>query len=484
MSDIVAVWMPSDDQWQAAFGDVGISGNPVPGNIANIDHCRKWFADTAKQVGDQAHDLARAKNPTEASWQGDAANKFVEGIGDTPAKLEALATRFSHIAAALQAYVPELAAAQKKAVDAYWKVQGNASLGYPGIKRQLNQAQQAAITQQDHTGTPPDATAQQQQEQRIQGLQDQYRAAVAQVNRAASDRDDAANSCAGRIDAAGQDILTDPWKKGQGWLGDINNFFHNLAKNVSNIANWVGTIAGIAALLCALIPPLTVLAPILGAIALVAGILTLAADLYLVFVNHDESKSIFDIGVDIVGILPFGRFAKIFKSIGKVFEASEKVTMFAEHVAGATRQAELLKGVGTFPKYVLRTATEDLARATEAFNLAKGNVGETIVKQFGDTLESLKPSKILEDTGKAWTGVTDIVTAGKNGFADMASKYGSTVATTFLGDAANDAWWKGAAQFGAGFTWNAVSGPADNALYGNPVGSPGNPTAFPGWQWQ
>lgn len=481
MSTVVAVPMPSDLEWCDVFVEAGIDVNPVPGNLTGIDQCRQWYDTTARELGDHAHQLRQAKNPSESTWKGDTASKFVHGIGDSPQKLEALATRFSHIAQALKEYIPELEAAQRKAVDAYWKAKGDPAKGYPPLHDQLVKARQSSTEVASHPEVNQGMASSPTMKPQVQQLQDKYDAVVRQIRQAESDRDAAANRCADRIDQAGQDVLTDPWKTGAGWLGDLNAWAHDLAKNLSNWACWVGVIAGAIALVCALIPPLTLAAPIFAGIAVIAGWVGLIADLYLVLANHDESKSWLDIGVDVIGILPLGKIFKMIKAADEVDRiaklAAPRISELTRQVAHATEETKNFASVAPCGS-IARDAARDLAKAEAPVVAAKEALGKLVREEF---LGTVKPP-VLEDMDKALQGLDQLVdTAKTKGFGAAAKEWGAMVSKTWRSDVETPGSALNDLQYAAGVEWNVISGQVDSMIYGNPDPGPSAPWDRPAW---
>ncbi|MFL6077741.1 MAG: hypothetical protein ACJ73S_30625 [Mycobacteriales bacterium] len=299
------VHMPPDSDWT----NLERSSNPLPGSVEDVYQCGYFFRMIARDLGKASGDLARAKDSSNGAWKGRTAQAFRDRIGDAPAKLGLLRDRFFKIAAALESFAPDLASAQADGKAALVDARDHQR---PAMKAA---AQEAGVGEMYYVhpsygiapsnGAQPTDPARKAALARLQAASDGYQADVKKLQAAERARDDAANRCAGRLDTAGQDALTDVAQAGL----PIFRFLKQAMQVVYNVANWVGCIAGIAALVCAIIPPLQVLVPIFAAIAVIAGVFALFTDVGLMCTGQKD----WDIGqllLDGIGILPFGRIAK------------------------------------------------------------------------------------------------------------------------------------------------------------------------------
>lgn len=300
------VEMPPNSDWVNLERDT----NPLPGRVDDVYQCGYFFRMVARDLGKAADDLTRAKNSSDGSWQGKTAGAFRDKIGDAPTKLGELRDRFFKIAVALEGFAPGLAAAQASGKAALVDARDQQRPAMRTAAREAGVDEMYYVHPPLFAPPPPTEADKQAALKRLETASDAYRGDVGKLAAAEQSRDDAANRCAGDLDAAGQDALTDPDQSGL----PIFRFLKQAMQVINNVANWVGCIAGLAALVCAIIPPLQVLAPIFGAIALIAGIVSLVTDIGLMSTGQKDWNA-GQIALDVIGILPFGKLAKMFGTL-------------------------------------------------------------------------------------------------------------------------------------------------------------------------
>jgi hypothetical protein len=344
----MAVPKHSDAEWAEAFRH-HLDSNPTPGDPEQISTYAGKFKDLADMCGNYRTKVVAAQQPN-AQFQGKAAEAYRQHLNDLPELMLALQARFTVVWGALTTWAQALPEYQQRAENAFQAA------------RAASQAMDAAQKKGDAKGAKPEDVKQARSDHDHQN--DAFNKALREAHSARDDHNARAREAARSIHLAADDDLKNP----SGFWHGVSNIVHAVAKQVSTWSSWIGTIAGVLALICAIIPPLEVLAPIFAAVALIAGIAALVSDSVLAAYGEKDG---WDIGLDVIGVLPFGRFAKFGKAaragLGEL-RGAKSLAQSADRVAGKFPEvANAMKGLaGDAPKYV----GKDLLEHGKSFRFA------------------------------------------------------------------------------------------------------------------
>ncbi|MFL6076467.1 MAG: hypothetical protein ACJ73S_23995 [Mycobacteriales bacterium] len=345
----MAVPKHSDAEWAETFRH-HLSSDPTPGDPEQITTYANKFKDLADMCGNYRTKVVQAQQPN-AEFQGKAAEAYRAHLNDLPELMLALQARFTVVWGALTTWARDLPDFQQRAENAFQAA------------KTAGQAMDAAQKKADAKGAKPDDVKAARTDHDHQ--KDAFQKALRDAQSAKDDHDKRAREAARSIHLAADDNLKNPH---QSFWHKFADGLHAVCKVVSKWSSWIGTIAGALALICAIIPPLEVLAPIFAAVALIAGIASLLADIDLACYGEKDG---WDIGLDVVGVLPFGRFAKFGKAakagLGEL-RGAKSLAQSADRVAGKFPEvANAMKGLSKdAPKYV----GKDLLEHGKSFRFA------------------------------------------------------------------------------------------------------------------
>jgi uncharacterized protein YukE len=356
----MAFWFEQVQAAQACEQD----RNPIVGDPARISALAQQLNGTAQALKTQA-DRLRAVT-TEQFWKGDAAAAFTHIKDKLPPLLDKVVKRYGSVGEALAKYSPDLQHAQEsaqRALVAYREAKGQQQTAQTSAA-QYTQLQQQAQQQGRPlvwTGANPGNA--------VQGANQAVGNAIRMMADAMDTRDAVASTCSSRIrDAVDDDLKNDDsfWGK----LKKIGKKIVDALEKIAPILRKVAAVLGVAAALLCWVP---VLGEVLAGAALVVSAVSLAVDLTLKASGKDVSWG--DIAMDAVGVIPFGKAARLAKAARPAAEG-----------AGAAAKA---KGLVQFGKDIVRNigpAYRDIAGAGREVLTGAATVstiGRGAVTEFG-----------------------------------------------------------------------------------------------------
>ncbi|GAA3878187.1 hypothetical protein GCM10023084_33870 [Streptomyces lacrimifluminis] len=294
---------PADHRWQV----LGESGDPVPGDVHDLQALSRRFEATAKTITDTTEALRRLGNLE--SWDSEAGKAFAEKANDTAKTVSKAHDRYAGAATALKTYYTDLETIQEDADK---------------LLRDAETKSGDLTTARSGADNPPKGTTEGDQkklDKKVTVLQeglDDLRGKLAAVK---TRHKEAGDKAAKAIhDTTEGDGLND------GWLDDLRDSL----KIISDISGAIAAFCGIAALAVGWIPIIgQALAGVLGTVALVMTVVSLVCHVLLA-INGDGSWG--DVAMDVLGLATFG--------IGRVFGAGAKLAATASRsrVWNAARQ--------------------------------------------------------------------------------------------------------------------------------------------------
>ncbi|MEU9381660.1 hypothetical protein AB0D38_12000 [Streptomyces sp. NPDC048279] len=279
---------PADHRWEV----LGESGDPVPGDVHEMEALSRRFEATAKTISETVVALRRLGNLD--SWDSDAGRAFADKANDTAQTVSKAHDRYADAGAALKEYYTDLES-----------IQGDAD-------RLLTQAEQqrddlsVARSEADDLPKGADQGRQDKLDKKVSDLQDGLDGLRDRLAAVKSRHESAGNKAAQRIhDTTHGDGLNDSW------LDDLRDSLTWAA----NAAGAIAAVCGVVSLLVGWIPVIgQAIAGVLGTVALVMTVISLACHLLLA-INGDGSWA--DVAMDVLGLATFG--------IGRVFSAGSKL---------------------------------------------------------------------------------------------------------------------------------------------------------------
>jgi uncharacterized protein YukE len=277
--------------------------NPIVGDPARISALAQQLNGTAQTLKTQA-DRLRAVS-TEQFWKGQAATEFMHIKDKLPPLLDKVVKRYGSVGEALAKYAPDLQHAQEsaqRALLAYREAKGQqqsaqtTAAQYTQLQQQSQQQNRPFVW----TGTNPTTG--------VQAANQAVGNAIRMMTDAIDTRDAVANTCSGRIRAAVDDDLKNDdsfWGK----LKKIGSKIVDALEKIAPVLRKVAAVLGVAAALLCWVP---VLGEVLAGAALVVSAASLAVDLTLKASGKDVSWS--DIAMDAIGVIPFGKAARLAKA--------------------------------------------------------------------------------------------------------------------------------------------------------------------------
>lgn len=385
----MTVQMPPDGEWHPLDRD----RNPIPGDPDKVREYAHYFQQTHDQIS-QHNSTFRGWKAADAEWEGEAAKAYDDKMKDLPDKLEKVAKRFGGIAEALNAYHPKLDAAQAKALGALNRARA-AVQSRNETDRRYPKAQAKPAGQPE---TEQDKADAKNRQAGLDHADSELRAAKATLHEAESDRDSAADEAAGRI----VDVCDDDLKNPSGWKAFLEGL-RKVLNVISTVANALATVFGVLALVFCWVPGLNA---ILGGLALAFSVVALAADLALLAYGD---KSGWDILVDALGVLPFGKIAKVaglakLGRAGRLIRAASgrspaRLASALSEAKGMERAFKMSEGLKGFAKGLNpRTMVNDFREGVTEFRnfknvSATGNAFEKFGQKLADPAHGFKASE-------------------------------------------------------------------------------------------
>ncbi|MFL6078193.1 MAG: putative T7SS-secreted protein [Mycobacteriales bacterium] len=381
--------MPPDGEWYPLDRD----RNPIPGDPDKVREYASYFQQTHDRIT-QHNSTFRGWKAADAEWEGEAAKAYDNKMTDLPEKLDKVAKRFGGIAEALNAYYPKLDAAQSKALGAL-----NRARAAVQSRNETNRKYPA--TQAKPAGQPDteqDKTNAKNRQAGLDHADSELRGAKQTLQEAESDRDNAANEAAGRI----VDVCDDDLKNPSGWKAFLDGL-RKVLNVISTVANALATVFGVLALVFCWVPGLNA---ILGGLALAFSVIALVADLGLLAYGD---KNGWDILVDALGVLPFGKIAKVaglakLGRAGRLIRAASgrspaRLASALSEARGMERGFKLSEGLKGFAKGLNpREMVGDFTKGIDDFKnfknvSATGNVFQRFGQRLGDADHGFRNSE-------------------------------------------------------------------------------------------
>jgi hypothetical protein len=351
---------PAGYQWEP----LGLDVDPVPGVPAAIIEESGHLSSVATMINDQITALNKIANSGDAILEGKYADTLRSSASSLSGDLGKILGRYQKVAAALNAYVPELEQAQSMSLTALDQATGPAG-------------QLSNLNSQTLPSGPKLTQAQQQQisdhKTAVSNAQAALGEATALLAKATGQRDSAASDCANTINNASNDGMRDHWYESFGdW---ISAHWVSLLKTICTILEILGAILAIIAFILAqFVPGLDVL---IDALVLAAFMATLAATLgrFVLAVTHNGSW--WDFALDAFACLTFGAGRMMGAGLEALADSSEDA---ARGIIEGQRALAIMKGELQLSKVadmfsdqqLLRISTQYMAKVEELYpDLAK-----------------------------------------------------------------------------------------------------------------
>ena len=279
---------PADNRWEV----LGESGDPVPGDVHDLQALARRFEATAKTITETTEALRRLGNLE--SWDSEAGKAFAEKAGDTAKTVGKAHDRYADAASALKTYYTDLETIQEDADK---------------LLRDAETKSGDLTTARSGADNPPKGTTDAEQkklDKKVTGIQEGLDGLRGQLAAVKTRHKEAGDKAAKAIhDTTEGDGLND------GWLDDLRDSL----KLISEISGAIAAVCGLAALAVGWIPIIgQALAGVLGTIALVMTVVSLVCHVLLA-INGDGSWG--DVAIDVLGLATFG--------IGRVFTTGSKL---------------------------------------------------------------------------------------------------------------------------------------------------------------
>jgi hypothetical protein len=285
---------------------LGLSSDPVPGDLARISQEAAHLASVANTISGQV--AALRKIGGDAALVGHYADTLRSTANDVAGDLDKVIGRYQKVSAALNQWIPDLEQAQAQSITA------------------LNQAEVPAKKLNTPVVLPSGSNLTAQQKQGIQDYhtsmnqaQGELDAAKALLNKATSFRDTQARHYADIINKACDDGMRDHhswWSSFTSWVSGVVHHFATAIKDICTVLEVVATVLAIAAFIIAqFIPGLDV---VVDAFVLAAFWMTAGAMLGRLLLAATGNGSWWDFGLDAFACLTFG--------IGRVVGTGIKAT--------------------------------------------------------------------------------------------------------------------------------------------------------------
>jgi uncharacterized protein YukE len=362
--------------------------NPVVGDPARISSLAQQLNATAQSLKAQA-DRLRAVN-TEQFWKGQAATEFMHIKEKLPPLLDKVVKRYGSVGEALAKYSPDLQHAQEsaqRALQAYREAKAQAQTA------QTNAAQFSQLQQQAQQRNRPFVWTGANPTSQVEGANQAVGNAIRMMADAIDTRDAVASTCSGRIRAAVDDDL----KNDDSFWGKLKKLGGKIVEALEKIAPVLRKVAAVLGVAAALLCWVPVLGEVLAGAALVVSAASLAVDLTLKAAGKDVSWK--DIGMDAIGVIPFGKAARLARSARPAAEG-----------AGAAAKAknlvrfgqDTLRNIGPAYRDIAAAGGDVLAGRATINTIGRGAVDEFralggikgVVKDIGPVSFALTANKI------------------------------------------------------------------------------------------
>ncbi|MDX3454420.1 hypothetical protein PV396_21145 [Streptomyces sp. ME02-8801-2C] len=383
---------PADHRWEV----LGESGDPVPGDVHELQALSRRFEATAKTITDTTEALRRLGNLE--SWDSEAGKAFAEKADDTAKTVGKAHDRYADAASALKTYYTELET-----------IQGDADK----LLREAETKDGELTSAKSAAGDPPKGTTDGEQkklDKKVTDVQEGLDGLRGRLAAVKTRHKEAGDKAAKAIhDTTEGDGLND------GWLDDLRDSL----KTISEIAGAIAAVCGLAALLVGWIPIIgQALAGVLGTIALVMTVVSLVCHVLLA-INGDGSWG--DVAMDVLGLATFG--------IGRVFTSGAKLatTVGRSRVWTAANQYVRAWNPGANSR-ATRALVESMVgpRAGALDNVALPNVSlgaafKGLPRSFADDLSAVRSNfGLLARGGDNFAAMRNAYnTAGARGLASM-----------------------------------------------------------------
>jgi uncharacterized protein YukE len=351
--------------------------NPIVGDPAQISSLAQQLNATAQTLKTQA-DRLRAVS-TEQFWKGQAATEFTHIKDKLPPLLDKVVKRYGSVGEALAKYAPDLQHAQEsaqRALQAYREAKAQQQTA------QTSATQYTQLQQQAQQQNRPFVWSGANPGSQVEGANQAVGNAIRMMADAIDTRDAVASTCGGRI----RDAVDDDLKNDDSFWGKLKKLGKKIVDALEKIAPVLRKVAAVLGVAAALLCWVPVLGEVLAGAALVVSAASLAVDLTLKASGKDVSWG--DIAMDAIGVIPFGKAARLAKAARPAAEG-----------AGAAAKA---KGLVQFGKDIVRNigpAYRDIATAGREV-LAGRATASTIAHGATDEFRALGGLKgVAKDIG-------------------------------------------------------------------------------------
>jgi hypothetical protein len=317
--------------------------NPIVGDPAKISSLAQQLTGTAETLRTQADRLRAVNN--EQFWKGEAAAEF--------AKLkEKLLAKYS----------PDLQHAQEggqRALQAYRDAKQQQQTAQANAT-QYNQLQQQAQQQNrpfQWTGPQPNS--------QVEGANHAAANAIRMMTDAIDSRSAAASTCSSRI----SDAIDDDLKNESGFLHGLKKLGGAILGALEKIAPVLRKVAAVLGVAAALLCWVPVLGEVLAGAALVVSAVSLAVDLTLKAAGKDVSWG--DIAMDAIGVIPFGRAARL----AKFAKPAKGLSLAGKAKGYANFGKEIVRNIGPAYKEIATAGRAIATGGATVRGIAQGGVG-------------------------------------------------------------------------------------------------------------
>ncbi|GAA5196507.1 hypothetical protein [Microbacterium jejuense] len=357
----------------------------LAGNASGITERGKEIED----LGDQMHaaaDVLQEIGGGATEEKGRSIEKIRNEVGDTYKELRLAGDRYKPTGTAMKRYGSKLDTVQSM-MRTIVRDAEQAKRDYDSAKEAADTASSTASSSADYD--PTDATAKTQHQTDAQDAHDKgVLATKAQtaLNHLLDDYDtqwghwdEAYEDALGAINDATHGNVTDDWTDNLAGVVDV----------VLKVLTWVGVALAIAALIIG--------GPILAALAAIVGVIALLGTLFLYAKGR---KTLTDVAWAVVGVLPFGKLAKLGPLIkgGKFATAGKSLVKIPfDEIATPIKRIKDLRGLAKGGGALFRSDLSEKAAAGLARNIRSS------FSSFGGAGLRNIPTRILGGSSRAYT---------------------------------------------------------------------------------
>lgn len=336
--------------------------NPIVGDPARVSALAQQLNSTADILKAQAERLRAVS--TEQFWKGDAATQFMHIKDKLPPLLDKVVKRYGSVGEALARYSPDLQQAQEsaqRALVAYRDAKAQQQTAQTTATQYTQLQQQAQLQNRPLQWTSADPRAQ------LSGANQAVGNAIRAMADAIEHRDTAASSCGGRI----RDAINDDLKNDDSFWGKLKKIGKGIVDALEKIAPVLRKVAAVLGVAAALLCWVPVLGEVLAGAALVVSAASLAVDLTLKASGRNVSWG--DIAMDAIGVIPFGKAARLAKAARPAAEG----TGLAVKAKGLVQFGKsILTNVGPAYKEIAAAGGEVLAGRATVSTIGRGAADE------------------------------------------------------------------------------------------------------------